>query len=339
MCPSNSAIINLVCTCPTYSELIDFACICPENAEVVDLECTCPENSEIVGSACECIEGYGLGTDGVFVCSYIPIILTRENVVRSQEGLEIRCDGTGVATTVSTEEYRGDNDIYDAEWVWTANGNEPFDFCTVTVQFLRHSSGSVYLQFDSADDKAFYVNGVECFVDDQEFVDQEVTACFGEVGNYELVFLSEHTVLSFGMSFKVYESYLCADTCFDCVGEQCCPQDFAMQGSICYTPLSEIIPETTGETTDEPNEEEAIPEGDVTEYVPVEISDVQFQGFFENNKGYIQGISHSTLLFIIILGITGIIAAVKLSNYCLKKKIDDDVAAGEYKYRYIRIIN
>ena len=223
--------------CPEKcSDCLGATC-CASNSVISGGACVCPDNSVLADSACTCIEGYSLDTSGDLpTCTRIPLIIPRENVVSSQAGLQISCDGTGHSITVASSQYDDENDISDADWIWTSNGEDSYDYCTVTVAFLRHSYSSIHLQFDSEDDKAFYVNGQECFVDDEDFVDQDVTSCFGEVGYYELIFLSEHTVGSFGMAFRVSESYLCGDSCFDCVGEQCCVQGFGVEGEVCVAP-------------------------------------------------------------------------------------------------------
>ena len=341
VCPENSAIINSTCICPDYSELIDFACVCPENADIIDFQCVCPEYSEIVGNACECIEGYILSLpDDPFACSYIPIIPTREYVVSSKAGLEIVCDGSGVGTTVITSEYDDDNGIADADWIWTSNGEESYDYCIVTVAFFRHSNSTIRLKFDSDDTKAFYVNGEECFVDDEHFVNKDVTDCFGEVGNYDLMFSSEHTFGSFGMAFKVSESYLCPESCFDCVSDKCCPQDFIMEDTICVAPTPAIAVE---EITDEMPEDVNSYEYDIVEEnqevisidsVIVEISQSsKLQGINENDGDDGQRKSLIILAFIMIIGFTSIVSILLISNYYLKKNSDNEVGSVRHNYR------
>ena len=104
----------------------------------------------------------------------------------------------------------------------------------------------IHLKFDmgyhQSPPKALYVNGILCTAQNNL-----ISHCFQDQGNYQLTFQGSSTIkytannytgYVWGMSFKVYEEYLCLPECVDCIEDQCCSSNYTIKGSSCTCSLS-----------------------------------------------------------------------------------------------------
>ena len=224
---------------PDCLDCIEDQC-CPTNYIIQDSQCTCPQNSTL---ECGCPLGYTLDYNDedqqINSCHKIETYRTdtRNNILKSTAGMNIVCSVTGTNKTIASSTYSSKNDISDAEWIWTAYGIKSYDYCNVTASFLKHSSSDILLWFDSADSKAFYVNDVLCNINLNN-INANASSCFSSIGKYDVTFQSKHSSGSYGMSFKLSETYTCTSNCFDCLGDQCCSEGYIVKGTSCTSPES-----------------------------------------------------------------------------------------------------
>ena len=164
---------------------------------------------------------------------------SRENIITSQPGLSIACSKTGTSTTIALRHPQLSYEISGAEWIWTSNSPEDYDFCNVTVSFSLHSTYSIIMvDFESPDAEYVYVNGIKCLSEWNGI--EEISSCFNGIGNYQVTFQSKHTTEISGMIFKIKETYSCPDDCFDCMESQCCSTNYSIKGTSCTCPKNTI---------------------------------------------------------------------------------------------------
>ena len=285
----------------TYTCLPDcFDCIedqcCPTNYIIRDSQCTCPSNSTL---ECDCPLGYALGYDDedqqISSCHKIETYRTdtRNNILKSTADMNIVCSASGTNKTIVSSTYSSKNDIPDAEWIWTAYGVKSYDYCNVTASFLKHSDSDILLWFDSADSKAFYVNDVLCDINFDDDINANASSCFSSIGKYNVTFQSKHSSGSYGMSFKLLETYTCTAHCFDCLGDQCCSEDYIVQGTSCISPES--------------------------------LQSTNLQGNAEIETNEITTIDSMKFIFYGIIGLIMIFVISKLTISYLKRKVNQDV--------------
>ena len=213
--------------CPlNCSDCINDRC-CPSNYIVEDNDCGCSQTSL---SSCRCPFGYELispeSQSSLSTCHLIDLNNTnkafKHSIVKSKSGLTILCSITGVSTTANSPFYETYNDIFDADWIWTENGAEDNDYCNVTFIIIRHPLSTINLQIDGADTLYFYVNEVQCWWGSYEDAsDVSISECFTNEGFQRVTFQSRHSHGSFGMAFKLVETYPCSEDCSYSIEDQC----------------------------------------------------------------------------------------------------------------------
>ena len=136
----------------------------------------------------------------------------RENTIISESGQEMVCTISGPSVAVLAPAYSAYNQIPEASFVWTSSGAIDNDHCSIKVQFLRHSwHSSIILDISSMDTEYLLVNGEKCLKEWNSAIN--ATSCFGAPGYYDLMIESRHTAGSYGMAFRLVETYDCSEEC------------------------------------------------------------------------------------------------------------------------------
>ena len=133
----------------------------------------------------------------------------------STEVHPIYCTKSGWSFTTNSSAYSSMDIVDDAAWVWAANNATNYDYCSVNVTFEYRAGSSVNITFKSADNSYIYLNSALIY-NGYSIISQSITNKFNETGVYHFEIVSQHSVGSFGFSFKFTENYECPSSCVEC---------------------------------------------------------------------------------------------------------------------------
>ena len=93
------------------------------------------------------------------------------------------------------------------------------------------------------------------------------------------------------MAFKASESYECSESCFDCISEKWCSQNFVLENTACIAHTQEIIIEESCDEINEDTNNEGVTniDEDLGELIPLDnvVVDInessKLQGIIENS--------------------------------------------------------